>query len=151
MPYPEDPIRRIQDKVWKILEDIESGPYSKKHPIQSIVTSLSINPFADGVFVATGNGSDGVSVAAGVGADGVSVTSSPKVHTASAIVEGTSDYAEELARLQGQAYEANSATKDTWITADTVPAGSGVPATSIPAGSINQATGGSAVLLSQKL
>ncbi|GJV43728.1 putative ribonuclease H-like domain-containing protein [Tanacetum coccineum] len=32
--------------------------------------------FADGVFVATGNGSDGVSVAAGVGADGVSVTSS---------------------------------------------------------------------------
>ncbi|GJX35209.1 hypothetical protein Tco_0246766 [Tanacetum coccineum] len=32
--------------------------------------------FADGVFVATGNGFDGVSVAAGVGADGVSVTSS---------------------------------------------------------------------------
>ncbi|GKB66067.1 putative ribonuclease H-like domain-containing protein [Tanacetum coccineum] len=32
--------------------------------------------FADGVFVATGNGSDGVSVAAGVGTDGVSVTSS---------------------------------------------------------------------------
>ncbi|GJS45947.1 ribonuclease H-like domain-containing protein [Tanacetum coccineum] len=32
--------------------------------------------FADGVFVAAGNGSDGVSVAAGVGADGVSVTSS---------------------------------------------------------------------------
>ncbi|GJX65102.1 hypothetical protein Tco_0299445 [Tanacetum coccineum] len=60
-------------------------------------------------------------------------------------VEGTSDYAEELARLQGQAYEANSAAKDTWKTADTVPAGSGVPATSIPAGSINQATGGSAV------
>ncbi|GKF24497.1 hypothetical protein Tco_0076819, partial [Tanacetum coccineum] len=37
--------------------------------------------------------------------------------------------AEELARLQGQAYEANSAAKDTWKTADTVPAGSGVPAT----------------------
>ncbi|GJS15956.1 hypothetical protein Tco_0410428 [Tanacetum coccineum] len=55
------------------------------------------------------------------------------------------DYAEELARLQGQAYEANSAAKDTWKTADTVPAGSGVPATSIPAGSINQAAGGSAV------
>ncbi|GJX11787.1 RNA-directed DNA polymerase, eukaryota [Tanacetum coccineum] len=32
--------------------------------------------FADGVFVATGNGFDGVSVAAGVGADDVSVTSS---------------------------------------------------------------------------
>ncbi|GKC00605.1 putative ribonuclease H-like domain-containing protein [Tanacetum coccineum] len=32
--------------------------------------------FADGVFVAAGNGSDGVSVAAGVGADGVSVASS---------------------------------------------------------------------------
>ncbi|GJR37590.1 hypothetical protein Tco_1213274 [Tanacetum coccineum] len=68
---------------------------------------------------------------------------SPKVHTASATVESTSDYAEELARLQGQAYEANSAAKDTWKTADTVPAGSGVPATSIPAGSINQAAGGS--------
>ncbi|GJX20756.1 hypothetical protein Tco_0223433 [Tanacetum coccineum] len=49
--------------------------------------------------------------------------SGPKVHTASATVE----------------------TKDTWKTADTVPAGSGVPATSIPAGSINQAAGGSAV------
>ncbi|GJW04130.1 hypothetical protein Tco_1562986 [Tanacetum coccineum] len=62
-----------------------------------------------------------------------------KVHIASAIVESTSDYAEELARLQGQAYDAYSAAKDTWKTADTVPAGSGVPATSIPAGSINQA------------
>ncbi|GJU11648.1 putative ribonuclease H-like domain-containing protein [Tanacetum coccineum] len=71
--------------------------------------------------------------------------SGPKVHTASATVESTSDYAEELARLQGQAYEANSAAKDTWKTADTVPAGSGVPATSIPAGSINQAAGGSVV------
>ncbi|GJX18461.1 putative ribonuclease H-like domain-containing protein [Tanacetum coccineum] len=71
--------------------------------------------------------------------------SGPKVHTASATVESTSDYAEELARLQGQAYEANSAAKDTWKIADTVPAGSGVPATSIPAGSINQAAGGSAV------
>ncbi|GJS29613.1 putative ribonuclease H-like domain-containing protein [Tanacetum coccineum] len=71
--------------------------------------------------------------------------SGPKVHTASATVESTSDYAEELARLQGQAYEANSAAKDTWKTADTVPAGSGVPATSIPAGSINRAAGGSAI------
>ncbi|GKC11015.1 ribonuclease H-like domain-containing protein, partial [Tanacetum coccineum] len=43
--------------------------------------------------------------------------SGPNVHTASATVESTSDYAEELARLQGQAYEANSAAKDTWITA----------------------------------
>ncbi|GJW04076.1 putative reverse transcriptase domain-containing protein [Tanacetum coccineum] len=67
--------------------------------------------------------------------------SGPKVHTASATVESTSDYAEALARLQGQAYEANSAAKVTWKTADTVPAGSG----SIPAGSINQAAGGSAV------
>ncbi|GKB15203.1 putative ribonuclease H-like domain-containing protein [Tanacetum coccineum] len=71
--------------------------------------------------------------------------SGPKVHTASATVESTSVYAEELARLQGQAYEANTAAKDTWKTANTVPAGSGVPATSIPAGSINQAAGGSAV------
>ncbi|GKA80015.1 retrovirus-related pol polyprotein from transposon TNT 1-94, partial [Tanacetum coccineum] len=69
----------------------------------------------------------------------------PKVHTASATVESTSDYAEELARLQGQAYEANSAAKDTWKIADTVPAGSDIPATSIPACSINQAAGGSAV------
>ncbi|GJV07314.1 putative ribonuclease H-like domain-containing protein [Tanacetum coccineum] len=38
-------------------------------------------------------------------------------------VESTSEYAEELARLQGQAYEANSAAKVTWKTADTVPAG----------------------------
>ncbi|GJU71836.1 putative ribonuclease H-like domain-containing protein [Tanacetum coccineum] len=59
--------------------------------------------------------------------------------------ESSLDYAKELARLQGQAYEANSAAKDTWKTADTVPAGSGVPATSIPAGSINQAADGSAV------
>ncbi|GKD00794.1 hypothetical protein Tco_1171068, partial [Tanacetum coccineum] len=43
----------------------------------------------------------------------------PKVHTASATVESTSAYTEELARLQGQAYAANSAAKDTWKTADT--------------------------------
>ncbi|GJZ31662.1 putative ribonuclease H-like domain-containing protein [Tanacetum coccineum] len=71
--------------------------------------------------------------------------SGPKVHTDSAIVESTLDYAKELARLQGQAYEANSPAKDTWKTADTVPAGSGVPTTIIPAGSVNQATSGSAV------
>ncbi|GKE26958.1 ribonuclease H-like domain-containing protein [Tanacetum coccineum] len=35
-----------------------------------------IGIFADGVFIATGNGSDGVSVAAGVGTDGVFLTSS---------------------------------------------------------------------------
>ncbi|GKG27436.1 hypothetical protein Tco_0403139, partial [Tanacetum coccineum] len=69
----------------------------------------------------------------------------PKVHTDSASVENTSDYVEELSRLQGQAYEANYASKDTWQTANTVHAGSGVPATSIPADSINQAAGGSAV------
>ncbi|GKG40742.1 hypothetical protein Tco_0469954 [Tanacetum coccineum] len=40
--------------------------------------------------------------------------SGPKVYTASATVESTSDYAEELARLQRQAYEANSTAKDTW-------------------------------------
>ncbi|GKD23203.1 hypothetical protein Tco_1224906, partial [Tanacetum coccineum] len=73
------------------------------------------------------------------------VKSGPKVHTTSATVESTSDYAEELARLQGQAYEANYAAKDTWKIADTVLAGSGIPATRIPAGSINQAAGGSAV------
>ncbi|GKA83874.1 putative ribonuclease H-like domain-containing protein, partial [Tanacetum coccineum] len=55
------------------------------------------------------------------------------------------NYAEELARLQGQAYEANSAVKDTWKTADTVPAASGVHATSISAGSIHLAASGSAV------
>ncbi|GKC93525.1 putative ribonuclease H-like domain-containing protein, partial [Tanacetum coccineum] len=71
--------------------------------------------------------------------------SGPKVPTASATVESTSDYAKELARLQGQAYEANSVAKDTWKTADTVPTGSGVPATSIPAGRINQAAGVSAI------
>ncbi|GKB62851.1 hypothetical protein Tco_0919037 [Tanacetum coccineum] len=38
-----------------------------------------------------------------------------------------------------------SQAKDNWKTADTVPAGSDVPATSIPAGSINQAAGSSAV------
>ncbi|GKC00943.1 hypothetical protein Tco_0987079, partial [Tanacetum coccineum] len=54
-------------------------------------------------------------------------------------------YAEELARLQRQEYEANSAAKDTWETADTVPAVSAIPATSIPAGSITQAAGVSAV------
>ncbi|GKE49306.1 putative ribonuclease H-like domain-containing protein, partial [Tanacetum coccineum] len=58
----------------------------------------------------------------------------PKVHTASATVESTLDYAEELVRLQGQAYEANSVAKVTWKIADT-----------IPASSINQAAGGSVV------
>ncbi|GJR09390.1 putative ribonuclease H-like domain-containing protein [Tanacetum coccineum] len=51
----------------------------------------------------------------------------------------------KLLGYQGQAYEANSAAKDTWETADTVPDGSDIPATSIPAGSINQVAGGSAV------
>ncbi|GKG38651.1 hypothetical protein Tco_0460363, partial [Tanacetum coccineum] len=69
----------------------------------------------------------------------------PKVTPASDTVESTSDYAEELARLQRQKYEANSAAKDTWKTANTVPAVSAILATSILAGSINQAAGGSAV------
>ncbi|GKG04679.1 hypothetical protein Tco_0315066, partial [Tanacetum coccineum] len=56
----------------------------------------------------------------------------PKVHTASATVESTSDYAEELARLQKQAYEVHSAATDTWNSADTVPAVSSTPATTIP-------------------
>ncbi|GKF58508.1 hypothetical protein Tco_0172045, partial [Tanacetum coccineum] len=68
-----------------------------------------------------------------------------EVNPASDIVESTSDYAEELARLQRQEFEANFAAKDTWNTADTVPAVSVIPATSIPTGSINQAAGGSAV------
>ncbi|GJR08036.1 putative ribonuclease H-like domain-containing protein [Tanacetum coccineum] len=69
----------------------------------------------------------------------------PEVNPASDTVESTSDYAEELARLQRQEYEANSIAKDTWDNADTVPAVSAIPVTSIPAGSINQAAGVSAV------
>ncbi|GJY80455.1 hypothetical protein Tco_0493206 [Tanacetum coccineum] len=34
-PYPEDPIRRIDDYL-KILEDIKRGSYSKKPPIRRI-------------------------------------------------------------------------------------------------------------------
>ncbi|GKE57139.1 putative ribonuclease H-like domain-containing protein [Tanacetum coccineum] len=71
--------------------------------------------------------------------------SGPEVTPASDTVESTSDYAEELARLQRQEYEANSAAKDAWHTADTVPAVSAIPATSIPADSINPAAGVSAV------
>ncbi|GKF91365.1 hypothetical protein Tco_0275066, partial [Tanacetum coccineum] len=42
--------------------------------------------------------------------------SGPKVNPASDTVESTSDYAEELARLQRQEFEANSAAKaDTWV------------------------------------
>ncbi|GJX55258.1 putative ribonuclease H-like domain-containing protein [Tanacetum coccineum] len=40
--------------------------------------------------------------------------SGPEVNPASDTVESNSDYAEELARLQRQEYEANSAAKDTW-------------------------------------
>ncbi|GJT90198.1 hypothetical protein Tco_1079043 [Tanacetum coccineum] len=68
-----------------------------------------------------------------------------EVNPASATVESTSDYAEELARLQRQEYEANTAAKDAWHAADTAPAVSAIPPTSIPAGSINQAAGVSAV------
>ncbi|GKC40613.1 hypothetical protein Tco_1052997, partial [Tanacetum coccineum] len=74
-----------------------------------------------------------------------SVISGPEVNPASDTVESTSDYAEELARLQRQEHKANSAAPDTWNKDDTVPAVSAIPATSIPAGSINQATGVSAV------
>ncbi|GKD66092.1 hypothetical protein Tco_1308200 [Tanacetum coccineum] len=35
-PYPEDSIRRIQEKEYNILEDIKRGPYSKKSPIRRI-------------------------------------------------------------------------------------------------------------------
>ncbi|GJS91217.1 putative ribonuclease H-like domain-containing protein, partial [Tanacetum coccineum] len=59
----------------------------------------------------------------------------PEVNPASDTVESTSDYAEELARLQRQEYEANSAAKDTWYTADTVPTDSAVPATPFSSGS----------------
>ncbi|GKD40693.1 putative ribonuclease H-like domain-containing protein, partial [Tanacetum coccineum] len=61
--------------------------------------------------------------------------SGPEVNPASDTVESTSDYAEELARLQRQEYEANSAAKDTWYTADTVPTDSAVPATPFSSGS----------------
>ncbi|GJS03799.1 putative ribonuclease H-like domain-containing protein, partial [Tanacetum coccineum] len=56
--------------------------------------------------------------------------SGPEVNPASDTVESTSDYAEELARLQRQEYEAN-----------TVPAVSAIPAASIPAGSTNSPAG----------
>ncbi|GJS94615.1 putative ribonuclease H-like domain-containing protein [Tanacetum coccineum] len=79
--------------------------------------------------------------------------SGPEVNPASDTVECTSDYAEELARLQRQEYEANSAAKDTWNTADTVTLMSVLITVlahiphppSILLGSINQAAGGSAV------
>ncbi|GKE98838.1 putative ribonuclease H-like domain-containing protein [Tanacetum coccineum] len=60
--------------------------------------------------------------------------SGPEVNPASDTVESTSDYAEELARLQRQEYEAN-----------TVPAVSAIPAASIPAGSTNPPVGSSDV------
>ncbi|GJS78573.1 putative ribonuclease H-like domain-containing protein [Tanacetum coccineum] len=60
--------------------------------------------------------------------------SGPEVNPASDTVESTSDYAEELARLQRQEYEAN-----------TVPAVSAIPAASIPAGSTNPPAGSSDV------
>ncbi|GJR04736.1 hypothetical protein Tco_0527720 [Tanacetum coccineum] len=69
----------------------------------------------------------------------------PEVNPASDTIKSTSDYAEELARLQRQEYKANSTAKDSWNTADTVPAVSVIPATSIPAGSINQDAGVSVV------
>ncbi|GKF95810.1 hypothetical protein Tco_0288545, partial [Tanacetum coccineum] len=58
----------------------------------------------------------------------------PEVNPVFDIVESTSDYAEELARLQRQEYEAN-----------TVLSVSVIPAASIPAGSINPPAGSSDV------
>ncbi|GJT36814.1 putative ribonuclease H-like domain-containing protein, partial [Tanacetum coccineum] len=70
----------------------------------------------------------------------------PSSSNGPSVMERNADYAEELAKLQRQEYEAKDAAKDTWKTADTVTAVSAsVPATSIPAGSINQAAGGSVV------
>ncbi|GJS73173.1 putative ribonuclease H-like domain-containing protein [Tanacetum coccineum] len=74
--------------------------------------------------------------------------SGPKVHEASEMVESSSDYAKELARLQRQEHEANDTaemygfgfSKDTeehLRQADMVPAGSIDPAASITAGSID--------------
>ncbi|GJX53494.1 putative ribonuclease H-like domain-containing protein [Tanacetum coccineum] len=64
--------------------------------------------------------------------------SGPKVHEASDMVESSSDYAEELARLQKQAYEANATAEKHLSQAD--------PAASrnwVPAGKIDSAAGDS--------
>ncbi|GJT75157.1 putative ribonuclease H-like domain-containing protein [Tanacetum coccineum] len=76
--------------------------------------------------------------------------SGPKVNEASEMVESTSDYAEELARLQRQEHEAKDTadkygfgfsndTEEHLRQADMVPAGSIDPAASISAGSIDPA------------
>nr|GEZ39018.1 putative ribonuclease H-like domain-containing protein [Tanacetum cinerariifolium] len=67
--------------------------------------------------------------------------SGPKVNEVSTTTENHLDYAEELARLQRQEHEAQSAAKKNLVLAAGDPAGSivstsGVPAASVPAGSI---------------
>ncbi|GJU74886.1 hypothetical protein Tco_1266291 [Tanacetum coccineum] len=44
-PYPEDSIRRIQEKEYNILEDIKRGPYFKKSPIRLRIGSSAISFF----------------------------------------------------------------------------------------------------------
>ncbi|GKG12513.1 hypothetical protein Tco_0346750, partial [Tanacetum coccineum] len=52
----------------------------------------------------------------------------PKVHEASDMVESSSDYAEELARLQRQAFEANATAAKQLSQADLAASGNRVPA-----------------------
>ncbi|GJS92561.1 putative ribonuclease H-like domain-containing protein [Tanacetum coccineum] len=67
--------------------------------------------------------------------------SRPKVHEASEMVESSTDYAEELARLQKQAYEANATAEKHLSQADHAASRNGVPAgkINISAGSIDPA------------
>ncbi|GJX76990.1 ribonuclease H-like domain-containing protein, partial [Tanacetum coccineum] len=62
--------------------------------------------------------------------------SGPKVHDASEMVESSSDYAEELARLQKQAYEANTTTEKHLSQADLA-----ASRNRVPAGKIDSAAG----------
>ncbi|GJU25053.1 putative ribonuclease H-like domain-containing protein [Tanacetum coccineum] len=62
--------------------------------------------------------------------------SGPKVHEASEMVESSSDYAEELARLQKQAYEANATAKKHLSQADLA-----ASRNRVPAGKIDSAAG----------
>nr|GEY49582.1 ribonuclease H-like domain-containing protein [Tanacetum cinerariifolium] len=79
------------------------------------------------------------------GTHGTNILAGPTVHDVSAPIENNLDYAEELARLQRQEYEAHSATTKqgfsfsddtaTLVPASGVPAGS-LPASGVPAGSL---------------
>ncbi|GKF99618.1 hypothetical protein Tco_0301309, partial [Tanacetum coccineum] len=60
----------------------------------------------------------------------------PKVHDASEMVESSSDYAKELARLQNQAYEANAVAEKHLSQADLA-----ASRNRVPAGKIDSAAG----------